>query len=776
MTARGLALILALLAAFVAAPGARAQDDLADAPIVVSPRGAQYGFRDPEDPDRFVWVFLDGVEVVQGQRRLTGDALVLVVHFAGVLGEDEDEAQPPAPLGGLSLMGTTVLEVYLDGNVELYEGDQRVLAARSYFEDRLLGVARVLHGELLVEAASYMEDSPLIVRYEALRMLPDGTIEADDVTYTSCEFEEPHWHVRTPWLRIALEEEGRYLRTGSNVGHVGGAKVLWWPGYSVNLDRDRGLLVRDIDIGSSSRFGTELGVVWGGDVTPALTSALQLFGYRGTVDAEAELTTAFYSKRGLFLELDVDYRTDHSRGEVLTSYINDSAEEDELGVDVTDNTRGRIKVEHRTELDEHREVDVELSYISDRGYLDEYYEDESKQGKTQETYVNYRDYQDDQVTSVLVRPRLNDFQTQVEYLPEIDRRVAGREAPFTVFGREAFVTSRDFISHARLSPDEDDPTLDSERNLRFGRRTRVDVPLDVANGDRVNVFGALDVTGFERSVDDGSTGRYAATAGALWSRTYSSVDSEAHNELWNIDGVRHIVEPYVAYQSLFGINKEPEDLLQIDDVETLDRERRASVGFRDRWQTHQGGKVRTVLDTELALAIFPNEDRDNEGDTLGLLQLDTVWQPGANIDFFRNARTHWRADYDITDGRFAESDLRFRNRFDPDTRYEVRHNRVDEGDVDFLTLAAQRPVAHRWLGAAYVQYDLDLSELSRSAFVLRQTAHRWYIDYTAEFRRGDNVDDGDSDDEVRFSIRFSPIFSEEEELLDSLGVPRRSRP
>lgn len=785
MTARARALLVPLVLLLALAAPAAAQDalgrDVADEPIIVTPRGPQYGFRDPDDPDRFVWVFMDGVEVEQGARRLTGDALVLVVRFGDVL-EEEDEAEqmPAAPEGGLSVMGTTVLEVYLDGDVELYEGDQRVLAAQSYFEDRLLGVARVLHGELRVEMAAQMPDAPLLVRYEAMRMLPDGTIEADGVVYTNCELQEPHWHVRAPWLRVALEEEGRVLRTGANTAHVADTPMLWWPGYRVNLDRERAFPWRDLDFGSSSRFGTELVALWGGDFTPVLEEGLALFGYDGLVDAEWEATTALFSKRGFFTELLLDYRTDNSRGHVLTSYIKDNAEEDELGVDIEDDTRGRIKVQHRTELDENRVVDVELSYISDRGFLREYYEDEARQGKVQESYVDYRDYRDDEVVSVLMRGRLNDFQTQVEYLPEIERRVAGRQASFQILGHDAFVTSRDFVSHARLAPDEDDATLDSERNLRFGRRTRIDVPVDFGNGDRVDFFGTLDLTGFERSVDDGSTGRYAAGGGAVWARTYSSVDQGARNERWNIDGLRHVVEPYVGFDSVFGRNKEPDELIQIDDVETVDRFRTFTVGVRDRWQTHQGGRVRTVLDTDLQLAMFPNEERDNDGDTLGLFKIDTVWQPGANIPFFENARTQWRADYDITNGRVDESDLRFKNRFDPDTRYEVRHTRVDRGagggrDVDFLTVAAQRPVAHRWLGAAFVQYDIEESETSRSAIVLRQTAHRWYIDYSAEFRRGRNVDDGDSDDEFRFSIRFAPIFTKEEELLDEIGVPRRPR-
>jgi len=179
VTARARALLVPLVLLLALAAPAAAQDalgrDVADEPIIVTPRGPQYGFRDPDDPDRFVWVFMDGVEVEQGARRLTGDALVLVVRFGDVL-EEEDEAEqmPAAPEGGLSVMGTTVLEVYLDGDVELYEGDQRVLAAQSYFEDRLLGVARVLHGELRVSPTSRSRRTASSTRTASCRS-PTGT-------------------------------------------------------------------------------------------------------------------------------------------------------------------------------------------------------------------------------------------------------------------------------------------------------------------------------------------------------------------------------------------------------------------------------------------------------------------------------------------------------------------------------------------------------------------------------------------------------------------------
>src|SRR5690606_32781175 len=98
----------------------------------------------------------------------------------------------------------------------------------------------------------------------------------------------------------------------------------------------------------------------------------------------------------------------------------------------------RVDLEHRTRLDEQRVVDLELTYLSDSGFLREYYENESRIGKEQESYVSYRDVEDNQALSVLVRARLNDYDTQVEYLPRVEWRETGRVVDAGWFGQPVF--------------------------------------------------------------------------------------------------------------------------------------------------------------------------------------------------------------------------------------------------------------------------------------------------------------------------------------------------
>jgi hypothetical protein len=65
---RRLFVIVGLLAAVAALAARTSAQEAAAAMTRITPHGPSYGYPDPEDPGRFVWVFLDGVEIEQPVR------------------------------------------------------------------------------------------------------------------------------------------------------------------------------------------------------------------------------------------------------------------------------------------------------------------------------------------------------------------------------------------------------------------------------------------------------------------------------------------------------------------------------------------------------------------------------------------------------------------------------------------------------------------------------------------------------------------------------------
>jgi hypothetical protein len=741
------------------APGAAPAPAAAQAspPTIVRPHGPQYGYPDPDDPERFVWVFLGGVEIEQAERRLVGDTLVVVLRAAGE--PTSTLVEPPA---GVTLFGgDRLLELYLDGNVRVEEGPEQISGASAFHLDATTGVASVVQGELRTDVH---EGLPLVARFALLKRLQDGTAFMKDVTYTNCEYERPHWHVRTPYARLKSTPDGRVLSTGSNVAVVGGVPLLWLPGVDLNVDGG-GLLISQLHVGSSSRFGTMIQTKWRGDASPLAGAAMGLFGNDAPVRADFDLGVSWLSKRGGLFEPELEYRTEHSKGKLFGSYIHDTADEDHLGQPITDHHRWWTKVEHRTRIDEHQTLDIEVSKQSDENYLNEYYESEAKEDKPQETYVSYRDVVDNHATTALMSTRLNDFQTQAVYAPEVAARQAGQVLPGGFY-----MTAKEFVSNGALKQADGSPD-ETTRDLRTGVDVLLTRPWDLPNGDRVEFLTQLDLTGFDDTVDDGSALRHAVGAGLQWSRTYSGI-GEASSETWNLDGLRRIVEPRISIFDRFEVSMDPGELIQIDQVEQLDEVTVVELGLRDRIQTHQDGQVATLLDTDLALPYFPRVDREDVGDVddgLGPMRLDSTWRPAADVFGLRQAEIHWRAQLDLEAEHYRQSFASYSTKLGPARRFGISQNAV-ENEFVYRTVGFAWKLSPKWDTAVYYQQNAETNSTARAGFLLRQVAHCWYIDFELSTRQADDINGTSQPDEVEFALRLTPaVLEHDANLVDQIG-------
>lgn len=719
----------------------------------ITPRGPQFGFPDPEDPTRYVWVFLGGVELQQGPRTARGDSLVAVLR--------RDAAAPAVPpaAGTALLPDARILELFLDGHVEVVEGDERLSGASTWHLDNGTGIATLVEGEL--HAPRGAGRPPLAARYRTLRRLQDGSLRLEGFRYTNCDYGQPHWHVETPWAELRTTPEGRILETGGNVMRWGELPFFWLPGFSANLDQDGGgLLLRRLNFGSSSRFGSELRVELGADASELATGVAGLFGADAAVEASWSVTAARYGKRGLFLEPKLKYETTDSRGEVFVSHIHDTADEDHLDQPITDASRGRVDLVHRTRLDARRTLDIEFSRQSDANFLQEYYEREFREDKPQESYVSYRDVRDTHATTVLARARFNEFDTQAEYLPEVVDRLLAEP----VLG--GFLSNRAFLSNARLRPSDQAPG-DSIENLRVGDDLRLDWALDLPGGDRLHAVAGASLTGFEDTVDDGSQLRSAGSAGVEWVRAFHGSDPQASSPAWNLDGLRRLSELRVGWFDRFHVSEKPRELLQIDRVEQLDELRTLFVGWRDRLQTRADGGVHTFLDVDLALPLYPHARRDNGDDTLGPLLADLRWEPRADLPALRDAVFRWRSEQDLEDGHYLESFSSFSTGLGSGRRLLLAQSTVFH-EFDFRTLALTWQFTPRWLVAVYLQDDQRSEDRVRQGLVLRQKVHCWYVDIELSTRRGESAT-GDGTDETRVSLALTPADADDPDLAERIA-------
>ncbi len=82
--------------------------------------------------------------------------------------------------------------------------------------------------------------------------------------------------------------------------------------------------------------------------------------------------------------------------------------------------RGRFLARHREELPNYWQITGQVGYITDRNFLEQYFEQEWDEQPDALTGVELKHTVDNSALAISVYPRINDFFLQTEELPRVD--------------------------------------------------------------------------------------------------------------------------------------------------------------------------------------------------------------------------------------------------------------------------------------------------------------------------------------------------------------------
>ncbi|MBI3839024.1 MAG: hypothetical protein HY288_13980 [Planctomycetia bacterium] len=368
--------------------------------------------------------------------------------------------------------------------------------------------------------------------------------------------------------------------------------------------------------------------------------------------------------------------------------------------------RGRILAQHRQILPDNFQLTGELGLISDFNFLEQYFERDWDQLKDQSTDLELKRYLDNSSWSVFGAARLNSFFTETQWLPRLDHFWLGESLlgdrltwyEHSNLGYGIFRSASpptDPTDAAQWGPL---PWEGSANNTLQGDRvaTRQELDLPFSAGVAKFVPYALgELAHWGQALNTEDLSRAYGQLGLRASLPMWSANPAIESQLFNVHGIAHkvVFETDVSYAQAtnrlanlplydqiddndieayrrkftftdFGIA--PPVPLQFDErfyalrrglgswvgspsTEIADSLFAARLGVRQRWQTKRGpvGQQRVVdwivLNTDFT--IFPNANRDNFGQTVGLADYDFRWHVGDRttlvsdgyFDFFTNA-------------------------------------------------------------------------------------------------------------------------------------------
>ena len=608
--------------------------------------------------------------------------------------------------------GTTSNELYLEGNVVFAKDQRTIYAQRMYYNvERAQGT--ILKAEVLTPVPQYRG----LVRLKAdvVQQVDENRLQAFGAAFTSSRLGVPRYWLQAGQMNLTRQSAQQidpvtdqplfdpatgqpeigdeyFAESFANRVYLGQVPIFAWPKFATSLD-DPSLYLTEFAVNNDSIFGTQVHTGWDlykilGIRTPprgtTWTGVLDYLSERGVGYG----TKAQYLRNGLFGIPGV------AQGSYKSWFINDDGL-DFLGRNrrnlVPEETfRGRAIGQHRHNIAPGFTVRGELGYISDRNFLEQFFEREWDTNKDATTGLWVERNFGTQSYNLTADYQINDFFTQTSWLPRFDQFTLGQP----IFGDRAFFNSHSHVGYGRLrvATTPTDPTdaalfdlLAWEADvdgIRAGSRQEINVPLQLGP-TKVVPYALSDVTYWQEALDNNDLFRVGGQFGLRASLPVWKIDPTVQSELLNLNGLAHKVtfdmdafysdasqdiNELPLYDALdddsqehfrrrfafssFGIVPGGDTPLEFDErifalrsglqsnvsspsAEIFDDLSAIKLGVRQRWQTKRGapGRERIIdlVNFDVQGFIYPDADRDNFGTGVGMVTYDFSYHIGDRV-------------------------------------------------------------------------------------------------------------------------------------------------
>ena len=652
---------------------------------------------------------------------------------------------------------------YLEGDVQLTQGPHMIRASRLYYDflrDRALildAVARTL----LME-----RNIPLYVRASEIRQLSANEFTAENAIVTTSEFHTPHYHVGASRVDVinTTPPDLRGRATGMTSGtfsihdatfNLSGHPLLWWPFVRGSVDTSE-TSIRSLRLGFSGDFGAEVETKW---------HMFSLLGLETPKGFDSTLNLDYYTERGPAIGVDTDYERDRYFGQ-LKSYLLADRGQDELGRDreepAAHDVRGRFLLRHRQYLEDDWQVSLELSYISDRNFLEEFFKPEFQTGKEQETLLYLKKQHDNWAFTALLQTNILDFVTQTERFPDLayfrlGERVGDLATWYTenrlgvvryrAGDRTVHEFLRDVLRGGSVDGFRDEQTQSSGATGRIDTRQELDAPIDIGPW-RFVPFVTGRGTAWDDSPQDGNAGRAFGSAGVRGSMYLTRMYPGVRSELFDIDGLRHVVKPDIVAWAA-GANRDPHELYPFDEtVEGMHDASGAAFGVRQRWQTKRGeGADRRSVDVythDLEIGAY-----DNAGGDVVTNGYTSFSRPENSLARnYVNSSTVWRindrtallseTNYDLNDAQVDILNVSMAVERTPRFSYLIGYRFIDQSNSNLLGFDMNYRLTEKHTVAFRELFDLDRGRTLDFTVGLIRKHPRWFSALSFELNESED--------------------------------------
>ncbi len=666
-------------------------------------------------------------------------------------------------------------ELYAEGNVVLRQGNQTMRAERLWVD---FSTGRAVIVDLRAQAYSDSLKQAFYLRAREARMLMLGRLEAEDIQISTCSYGVPHYHLDVGKARLTGRkprapksefdvfpfEEWRF-RVEDVYPEFTGMPVFFFPALILG-PWVKEFPIRSIQYGRSSRFGHSVTSEF------AMKIKKNVEGHKPHTWGEVVLEADWREKRGGATGVDLDYAWKNYQGYIDTYALHDLGRDEDVEFELKfpplkHKDRGRVRAFHRTDLDPDWRFEVETWYFSDRSLQEEFFEKEFKEDKEPETAAYVRWTDGPWGATVYERHRLNDFQTQNEYMPRLGFRMLQVPPAPSILDTLTLTEHFDAV-HIRRRFDEE-AHVPSDRTWRIDVATELQCPWDLGPFQAAP-FVHQRTTFYDRDLEGEGELRSIWTAGGRLSTQIHGTHPQAAWDLVGLRGLRHVVELEARWAGAVDCTVPPSELFPYEEVDRIDEFQEVSFEMRHRLKTRGAdGAAFEFLNAGVEVEYYPDPGRDAVSGRTDNYLPPFNWillAPDARTGLYPERRVS-NLHYDVA---FQPADfirLGAAGEYNPDAhREEVRESFAGVtplrglsasvahtyvlGLTNAYTFAVSWEITEKWKASAAVQYDFRADEYVSQELVVGRDFHDFVMEAVVERDYGR--------DENRFHVAFVPKF------------------
>ncbi len=592
------------------------------------------------------------------------------------------------------------VEIYIEGNVVFQQGQRRIYADRMYYNVQA-EYGMILGAEVLTPVPQY--EGIVRLKADVIQQRSRENFLAYSAALTSSRLGVPRYWLQSDRIELsdrsnnvngtlfgmpmagrAGDQTGMQAKARNNFVYVEGLPVLYWPFLNTNVDTSN-FYVNGFKYKNDTIFGNQVMVDF---------DAYQVLGLQGIDGTRWSFSTDYLSKRGFALGTNFNYNVPDFFYGPAKGYFDawglrdkglDFIGADRFNLVPEKDLRGRLVFKHKQYLSPDTELWAEAGLISDRNFLEQYFEQEWDTQKDLSNALRLRQYYDQQMFDLWGQARLNKFFTETEWLPRLDHYWLGQTIGdvFTYYSHSDIGYARQRVASTPTNPSEAakfqlQPWEVTASGIHAVTRHELNLPIDTGyykfvpyisgeagqwgqdvNGNDIsrltgqaglksslpmwNVFpdvqsGTLNLNGLAHKLSFESEFLYADTTRDLNQfPLYNPIDdnSQEHFRRRLVFNTFGGVLPAQFESTNYAARQAMQRYVSAASSEVVTNQLQSRFGVHQRFQTKRGvagrERIADVVEFDVDAIFFGNPDRDNFGQSVGGINYDFRYHIGDRV-------------------------------------------------------------------------------------------------------------------------------------------------